>query len=116
MKQTVALLASLLCLPAASYGQGALAGSASDATGAALPGVSVVATSDALIETARSAVTDNAGRYRIEDLRPGRYEVRFSLAGWRTYEQTGVEVRASLTTTINAQLTIGSLTDCALPQ
>lgn len=111
MKQTLALLASLLCLPAASYGQAALAGSASDATGAALPGVSVVATSDALIETARSAVTDNAGRYRIEDLRPGRYQVRFSLAGWRTYEQTGVEVTASLITTVNAQLTIGSLTD-----
>jgi hypothetical protein len=73
--------------------------------------VAVAATSDALIEIVRTAVTDNAGRYRIEDLRPGLYQVRFWLTGWKTYERIGVELTASLTTTVNAELAIGSLTD-----
>ena len=111
MKQALSLLVCLSCLPAVSYAQAALAGAVTDGSGAVIPGVSVVATSDALIENTRTAVTDNAGRYRIEDLRPGRYQVRFSLGGWQTYEQTAVDLTASLTTTVHVQLAIGSLTD-----
>ena len=40
------------------------------------------ASSPALIEKARTAVTDATGRYRIEDLRPGIYAVTFTLEGW----------------------------------
>ena len=43
-----------------------------------LPGVTVEASSPALIEKVRSAVTDGSGQYRIEDLRPGTYAVTFS--------------------------------------
>ena len=49
-----------------------------------LPGVSVEATSPALIEKVRSAVTDGNGQYRIEALRPGTYVVTFSLSGFST--------------------------------
>jgi hypothetical protein len=38
-----------------------------------MPGVTVEASSPALIEQVRSAVTDGAGRYSIIDLRPGTY-------------------------------------------
>ena len=41
-------------------------GSVKDASGAVLPGVTVEASSPALIEKARSAVTDSAGQYRID--------------------------------------------------
>jgi len=111
MKKTLAILACLFGCPAAGYGQAVLAGVVSDASGAALPGVAVAATSDALIESVRTAITDNAGRYRIEDLRPGLYQVRFWLTGWKTYERIGVELTASLITTVNAELAIGALTD-----
>jgi len=111
MKTRLATLACLLALPAAASGQAVLAGAVTDASGAPLPGVAVAATSDALIENVRTAVTDTAGRYRIEDLRPGRYQVRFWLTGWKTYERIGVELTASLTTTVNAELAIGALTD-----
>ena len=30
-----------------------------------------------------------AGRYRIEDLVPGTYRVRFTLQGWKPYQQEG---------------------------
>ena len=49
----------------------ALTGIVTDTSGAVLPGVTVEARSPALIEQVRSAVTDETGRYRIVDLRPG---------------------------------------------
>ena len=111
MKKILAMLACVAGIPAAVFGQATLAGAVSDASGAALPGVSVAATSEALIETVRTAVTDHAGRYRMEDLRPGRYQVRFLLPGWKPFERADVEVTASLTTMVDAQLAVGDLTD-----
>jgi hypothetical protein len=111
MTKTLAILVCLVCIPAAAFGQAAIAGSVSDPSGAAVPGVAIVATSDALIETIRSTITDNAGRYRIEDLRPGIYQLRFSLAGWKTYERTGIELTGSVTAIVNAQIVVGDLTE-----
>jgi len=39
----------------------------------------VEAKSDVLIEGAKSAITDGEGQYQITDLRPGKYDVIFSL-------------------------------------
>ena len=74
-----------------------------------MAGVAVEASSPALIERARQAVTDDGGRYRIEDLRPGTYTVTFVRAGWRTVVRTGVELTGSSTATVDAQLAAGSL-------
>ena len=49
---------------------GAIAGEVKDTTGAVLPGVTVEAASPALIEKARTVVTDNQGQYKIVELRP----------------------------------------------
>ena len=97
--------------PTAAYAQPAIAGSVKNPAGEVLPGVLVEASSPALIEITRSAVTDGNGRYRIEDLRPGTYKVRFTLAGWTPFEQGGVELTGSLTATVNAQLGIRGITD-----
>ena len=58
--------------------QAALTGTVKDASGAVLPGVTVEASSPALIEKTKSAVTDGSGQYRIIDLRPGTYSLSFS--------------------------------------
>jgi len=58
---------------------GAIAGVVKDSTGGVVPGVAVEATSPALIERVRVTVSDDAGQYRIVDLRPGTYSLRFSL-------------------------------------
>ena len=39
------------------------------------------------------------------------YTVRFTLAGWAPFQQDGVELAGSGTATINAQLTIGGVTE-----
>ena len=70
------LIASLLVLmPAATYAQASIAGIVRDSSGAVLPGVTVEAASDVLIEKVRVGTTDGTGRYRIVSLPPGTYVV-----------------------------------------
>jgi hypothetical protein len=50
-----------------------IAGVVKDTSGAVMPGVTVEASSPALIEKIRTAVTDGQGQYKIVDLVPGRF-------------------------------------------
>jgi hypothetical protein len=95
-------------LASAQSGSG-IAGVVKDASGAVLPGVTVEASSPALIEKVRTAVTDGEGQYKIVDLRPGTYSVTFALAGFNTEKQEGIELTASFTATVNGQLRVGAL-------
>src|SRR4029434_6616018 len=106
---TITTLAWLAFLPALAHAQGTITGTVRDTSGAILPGVTVEATSPALIEKVRSAVTDGAGVYRIENLRPGNYTVTFTLPGFATVRREGLELNAFLTITINAELKVGGV-------
>lgn len=105
------LALSLLLMPRASAAQSdtAIAGVVKDITGAVLPGATVEVSSDALIERTRSAVTDSQGQYKILGLRPGVYSVTFALTGFTVARREGIELRASFTATVNADLRVGSL-------
>jgi hypothetical protein len=83
---------SLLLVPVRAHAQSAIAGTVKDASGAILPGVSVEASSDALIERTRAVTTDGAGQYKIVDLRPGVYVVTFSLTGFQTVKRENVDL------------------------
>jgi hypothetical protein len=89
-------------LPATASPQASIVGSVKDPAGAPLAGVSVEASSSALIEKSRTAFTDSDGRYRIENLRPGFYDVRFALDGWRPTERGGIELSGGMTATVDA--------------
>ena len=102
---------SFLFLPAAAYAQASLAGVAKDTSGGVLPGVTVEASSAALIEKVRSVVTDNTGQYKIVDLRPGAYTVTFTLTGFSTVRREGIELTGSGTTTVNADLKVGAVSE-----
>jgi hypothetical protein len=103
--------ALLLLIPAAVNGQASIAGVVKDPSGAVLPGVTVEASSPALIEKVRSAVTDGTGQYRIVDLRPGSYTVTFSLQGFSTVRREDIELTGSFTATVNGELKVGSLSE-----
>src|SRR5436190_5606053 len=101
----------LLCLagvPGTAFAQATLSGTVTDPIGLPLPGVSAQATSPALIERARVTVTDDRGKYRIEDSRPGTYSITFARPGWRTAVTTGVELAGSATGTVDRQLFVGA--------
>jgi len=101
----------LLLLPPALFAQSrsTIAGVVKDATGAVIPGVTVEASSPALIEKVRSAVTDSAGQYKIVNLVPGTYDVTFTLTGFNTVKRDGIELTAAFTANVNAELKVGSL-------
>jgi hypothetical protein len=105
------LVVVLLLLPAAASAQtlGSITGVVKDSSGAVLPGVTVEASSPALIEKVRSAVTDGSGQYRIVNLTPGTYAVTFALPGFNTVKREGVELSASFTATIDAEMRVGAV-------
>ena len=109
--KALAILFCVVALPTVALAQGSIAGWVSDPAGAPLAGVVVEATSTALVETSRTATTDAAGRYRIEDLRPGIYRVRVTLTGWKPHLLDPVEVTGALTKIVNAQLIAGAATE-----
>jgi hypothetical protein len=98
-----------MVLPSAAVAQSASAGVVKDSSGAVLPGVTVEAASDVLIERVRSSVSDANGQYRIIDLRPGVYTVTFALTGFNTIKRESVEVPADFVTSVNADMPVGSL-------
>src|SRR5262245_385660 len=85
----------------------AIAGVVKDATGAVLPGVTVEASSPALIEKVRTTITDNTGQYKIVELQPGTYTVTFSLQGFSTVRRAGIELTTGFTASVNADLRLG---------
>ena len=99
----------LVLLPSSAYAQAAIAGVVRDASGGVLPGVTVEASSPALIEKVRTAVSDGSGQYRIEDLRPGTYTVRFTLTGFSTVSREAIELTGSATATISIDMRVGSV-------
>ena len=99
----------VLAFISSAEAQSAIAGVVRDSSGAVLPGVSVEAASPVLIEGSRTVVTDNAGGYRIENLRPGEYVVTFTLTGFRTVRREGIVLPTSFTAQVNAELSLGQL-------
>ncbi len=104
----------LLVMPASlAFGQG-IAGLVRDPSGAVLPGVTIEASSPALIEQARTVVSDDQGQYNIIDLRPGVYTVTFSLQGFSTVKREGIVLTTGFTANVNADLAVGTLDETIL--
>jgi len=103
------LLLGFFLLPALAHAQSTLAGVVRDASGGVLPGVTVEASSSALIEKIRTAVTDGSGQYRITDLPPGAYSVAFTLTGFSRVVRDGLSLAGSGAITIDIEMRVGSL-------
>src|SRR6185503_9798034 len=100
---------ALLFIPSMVFAQAGLTGTVKDTSGAVLPGVTVEAASDVLIEKVRTAVTDGNGRYQIVDLRPGTYTITFTLTGFNTFRRDGVILSGASSNSVDAELRVGSL-------
>ena len=94
----VASLATLLALahPAAAQNisSASIDGVVTDATGGALPGVTVTITSPALQVSQLVQTTDGQGHYRFIDLPRGTYQLRFEIQGFDPLVRPGLEVNA----------------------
>jgi hypothetical protein len=99
-----------MLVPISAFAQSSsIAGVVADASGGVLPGVTVEASSAALIEGSRTATTDANGRYTITELRPGTYTVKFMLSGFTTVVREGIELTAAFAANVPAQLKVGAI-------
>ena len=104
------VVASVL-LSASGWAQSAtsITGTVRDASGGVLPGVTVEVASPALIERVRTTSTSESGQYRVIDLRPGTYEVTFTLPGFNTIKREGVVLTTDFTAQVNVDMKVGAI-------
>ena len=109
--RAILVVMSLVGVPASVYAQASIVGTVRDASGAVLPGVAVEASSPALIEKTRTILTNGAGQYAIENLRPGTYVVTFTISGFSVIKREGIELTGSFVATVNAEMTVGGVAE-----
>jgi hypothetical protein len=102
-----------LAAPAFAQGGGAsstgtIQGRVSDSQGAVLPGVTVTATSPALIQP-QTTVTSETGNYRFPAVPPGQFELSFELAGFNTLKRSGISITLGFTAQVNVELALATL-------
>jgi hypothetical protein len=95
---------------AQSAGRGALTGTVTDASGAVVSGVKVVATNVATNVSYDTQTTD-VGLYRFADLPVGTYVVSIEAAGFRASKIENLVITVGQTVTQNISLTVGAPTE-----
>ncbi len=110
MPAMVLVLALAAVAPALAQPAGEIGGTATDAQGLAVPGVTVTLTGPALIAP-RTAVTLVDGSYRFRALGRGAYDLAFEIPGFRTLVREGVIVEGSRAIRIDAALALAAVAE-----
>src|SRR5437764_300589 len=104
-------LAAFPALPlAAQSTTSAILGTINDASGAAVPGVTITATNTAT-DIAQTSLSDERGRYRVPSLNVGQYDVKAELAGFQTVIHKGIQVTVGRDVVVDFALQVGQLTE-----
>src|SRR5262249_1114866 len=105
-----ALSALSLLLPpslnAQTVSTGAITGTVTDPSGAAIPRAAITAT-ERSTGVPRTAETDASGSYRIGLLPPGDYFLRFSAQGFKTLVPPAVKAAVTEIATLDVQMVLG---------
>src|SRR5262245_45175753 len=85
-------------------------GLVTDATGSIIPGALVTLTND---DTALTFTTESteSGSYTFEAVQVGRYTLKVELSGFKLFVSTANRVAIGTTTTLNAKLATGQVTE-----
>jgi carboxypeptidase family protein len=100
--------ATLLAQGGGASSTGTIIGKVSDTSAAVLPGVTVTASSPAMMGV-QTAITNAEGQYRFPAIPPGTYALTFELTGFTTRKNEGIEIRLGFTATVNVELALASL-------
>jgi hypothetical protein len=87
---------------------GSISGVLKDEQGAALPGVTVVATNTATGFT-RSSVSESTGGYRLQALPVGTYDVVVELAGFKSIDRKGIVVNVGQEVDLDFNLSVAGV-------
>jgi len=105
---TLSFSATVFAQGGGASSTGTIQGRVSDAQGAVLPGVTVTATSPALIQP-QTTVTSETGNYRFPAVPPGTYSVSYELAGFNTLKRDGISITLGFTAQVNVELALATL-------
>jgi hypothetical protein len=113
----LALGCSILCPPARTQtaGTGALGGSITDPSGAAVAGAHVKVTGETTGEL-RTVSSAANGSYFVALVPPGVYEVEVASSGFKTARFTHVRIAVAETVTLNIHLEIGAVSEQIIVQ
>jgi outer membrane receptor protein involved in Fe transport len=108
------MLGALLVFSAGVLAQsttdGAIGGTVTDPSGAAVPGAGIAATNLGT-SSAASATTDGVGRYLVSHLQPGVYSLEVTAKGFGGFKATNITVEVGRVTTIDAALGVQALAE-----
>lgn len=102
-----------LALPATGFGQGAtgaINGTVTDPSGAAVPGAKVVLRNVATT-TEQSVVTNEVGRYHFPVVNPGNYTITVTKDGFATAIDSEFTLLVNQASTHDITLKVGSITE-----
>jgi hypothetical protein len=103
------LLVVALALPLLAQERfGNISGTATDPSGAVVPGAKVTVTNQTT-KRIITATTRSDGSYAVLDVEPGRYSVSFEKTGFARQETSNAIVLVGKTTRVDASLTMGSV-------
>jgi hypothetical protein len=107
-----ASLLVMLCLAAAipslaQSGRGTLSGSIKDTMGASISGASLELT-ETNTGSRYTAKASGEGLFTFPELQPGTYTLTVNAQGFESYTQNGIIIEVASTSTVNAQLKVGS--------
>ncbi len=106
-------LPTLICLSFAAWAQtstGTITGTVSDSTGAAVPAAKVVITN---VSTNRKVelVSNTEGNYTAPLLPPGGYMLGVTAAGFKSFEQSGIQLAVQQQARVDIALQLGGLSE-----
>jgi hypothetical protein len=109
------LAAAVLCLVVASMSNAqsftaSLIGDVTDASGAAIPNITLTAVNVATnIKT--EARSDATGRFVVPQLQPGSYRLEASAPGFKTFVRAGIELAVGQQARVDVQMAVGQITE-----
>jgi len=106
----VAILATLRLSGFAQLTTGAITGTVTDQTGAAVPGATVTL-KNTETGVSRSALSSETGKYEARSLPNGTYEISASLAGFRSVVRSGVALAVGQNAVVDFALQVGQVND-----
>ncbi len=107
------LLALLICAPLIGFGQtstGTILGTVTDATGAMVAGARVAVVNSGT-NSRFEVQTSEEGGYTAPLLPPGNYKVVVVANGFRTFEQSGIQLRIQQQARVDVALQVGEVSE-----
>lgn len=111
----VAMLALLAAGPGVRPGQaqvlyGSVVGTIEDQSGGVVPNATVTITNKQTGLT-RNTTADEAGRYSLLNVLPGRYDLKIAASGFKSLTRADVDVTINTVTRENIRLEVGAITE-----